>query len=116
MADILAQDVWFAEFPFKEDNTKSKERPVIVLDVNNEKCAVLSMKIKSKPPYSEFEIELFDWKQIPLNHKSTADASSVEYVSKTAFRRRIGRLSDDDWDNITDLYARYLKSIGIFEP
>ena len=36
MADILAQDVWFAEFPFKEDNTKSKERPVIVLDVNNE--------------------------------------------------------------------------------
>ena len=110
---IQPQEVWFANFPFEEDETQSKDRPVIVLDVNEETCAVLSMKVTSSSPYSEFEIELFDWEKIPLHNKSTADASMVLRISKERFRRRIGRLSDDDWDNVTDLYIRYLKSIGL---
>ena len=73
------------------------------------------MKVTSSAPRSEFEIELFDWEKIPLNHKSTADAASVQFVLKAAFRRKIGRLSDDDWDNVTDLYVRYLESIGEFQ-
>lgn len=109
---IQAKEVWYAEFPFEEDETKSKERPVIVLDVDEETCKVLSMKVTSSAPYSEFEIELFDWEKIPLAHKSTAVASAVLKIPKEVFRRKIGVLSDDDWDNVTDLYVRYLKSIG----
>ena len=111
MTEILPQDVWFAEFPFADDPSQSKDRPVIVLDVDDDTCKVLSMKITSSPPRSEFEIELFDWAEIPLNHKSTADASSVRFVAKDDFRRKIGRLSDDDWQNVTDLYAQYLRTI-----
>ncbi len=110
---ILQQEVWFADFPFLEDSTKSKDRPVIVLDVDEDTCKVLSMKVTSTSPRSEFEIELFDWEKIPLHHKSTADASAVQILSKEQFRVRIGKLSDDDWSNVTDLYMRYLKSIGI---
>lgn len=113
MMTIRPQEVWFAEFPFREDETKFKERPVIVLEVDDEQCKVLSMKVTSTPPRSEFEIDLFDWEKIPLHHQSTADASSVRFVLKRRFRRKIGRLSDDDWDNVTDLYMRFIKSTGI---
>lgn len=111
MTMILPQDVWFAEFPFADDPSQSKDRPVIVLDVDDESCKVLSMKVTSSEPRSEFEIELFDWAKIPLNHKSTADASSVRFIAKSDFRRKIGRLSDDDWQNVTDLYAQYLRTV-----
>ena len=112
MITILPQEVWFADFPFREDKSQSKERPVIVLSVDDKSCKVLSMKITSREPYSEFEIEIFDWANVPLPHKSTADASSVSAVDKKRFRRKIGKLSNDDWDNVTDLYCRYLVSIG----
>ena len=109
---ILPQEVWFAEFPFEEDDTQSKDRPVIVLDVDDENCKVLSMKVTSSEPYSEFEIEIFNWADVPLHHRSTADASAVRVVLKRKFRRRIGRLSDDDWQNVTDLYIKFLQSNG----
>ena len=111
MKKILPKEVWYAECPFEEIDG-SKDRPVIVIRVNDATCAVLSMKVTSTEPYSEFEIELFDWEKIPLNHKSTADASQVMFIAKEQFRRKIGRLSDDDWENVTDLYGRYLRSIG----
>lgn len=110
---ILPQEVWYANFPFQEDNTQSKDRPVIVLDVDDEQCKVLSMKVKSAKPRSKFEIEIFDWAIIPLDHKSTADASSVQLIPKGQFRRKAGQLSDDDWDNVTSLYAQWLKSTGV---
>ena len=108
MMQILPQEVWFAEFPYLEDETQSKDRPVIVLHVDDDGARVLSMKVTSSAPYSEFEIELFDWEKIPLHHKSTADAASVRFVLKQDFRRKIGKLSDDDWANVTELYKRYI--------
>lgn len=62
---IQPKEVWFANFPFVEDETQFKDRPVIVLEVDDETCKVLSMKVTSSAPCSEFEIEIFDWKEIP---------------------------------------------------
>lgn len=115
MRSILPQEVWFANFPFIEDASQSKDRPVVVLDVDNETCTVLALKITSRKPRGEFEIELFDWSKIPLDHISTVDVSSAQVISKGRFRRLAGYLSDDDWNNVTDLYVRYLKSIGAIE-
>ena len=56
-----------------------------MLDVNEETCKVLSMKITSSASHSEFEIELFDWEKIPLHHKSTADASIVLSIARKGF-------------------------------
>ena len=42
---IQAQEVWFAQFPFEEDSSTFKARPVIVLDVNENECQVLSIKV-----------------------------------------------------------------------
>ena len=113
MTEILQREVWFAEFPFSENSLKSKERPVIVLDVDDENCRVLSMKVTSSAPFGEFEITLYDWAKIPLHHESTANAADVKLIPKSQFRRKIGRLSDDDWENVTDLYVKYLESQGL---
>ena len=115
MITIKPQEVWFAEFPFSEDETQSKDRPVIVLDVDDDEARVLSVKVTSAEPRSEFDIELFDWNKIPLHHKSTADVSSTRFILKEDFRRRIGKLSDADWENVTDLYAGYLRANGLIE-
>ena len=45
MKIIQPQEVWFADFPFRDDKTQSKDRPVIVLEVDGETCQVLSMKV-----------------------------------------------------------------------
>ena len=114
MTEILPQEVWYAEFPFEENANISKDRPVIVMDVDDENCAVFSMKVTSRAPRGEFEIEIFDWADIPLNHRSTADASKVIEIRKDKFRRKAGLLSDNDWQNVKDLHASYLKSIGFY--
>ena len=111
MKVIRPQEVWFAEFPFREDNSQSKDRPVIVLDVEEGDAKVLSMKVTSTSPRSEYEIEIFDWALIPLAHISTADAASVRRIPKRMFRRKLGKLSDADWDNVMSLYAQYLKNV-----
>ena len=41
MKKIYPQEVWYAEFPFEEDENIVKERPVIVLDVDDKNCMVL---------------------------------------------------------------------------
>lgn len=110
---ILPQEVWFADFPFDDDPTQSKDRPVIVLHVDDESCRVLSMKVTSSEPRTEFEIELFDWAQIPLPHKSTADASAVRNLPKSKFRRRVGRLSNADWGNVTAFFRAWLASFDL---
>ena len=86
-----------------------------MLDVDDETCTVLALKVTSRKPYSEFEIELFDWAKIPLNHISTVDVTSAQAIPRTNFRRLAGSLSNDDWENVTNLYVRYLKSIGAIE-
>ena len=112
MKVIRPQEVWFAEFPYREDNNQFKDRPVIVLEVDDEEARVLSMKVTSTPPRSEYEIEIFDWALIPLKHISTADATSVRRIPKRMFRRKLGKLSDEDWDNVMTLYFQYLEATG----
>ena len=88
MRKICLQEVWFAEFPFEEDESKTKERPVIVLAVDDDTCEVLSMKVTSAKSRSEFEIEIFDRADIPLDHKSNAVISDVRSIQKRDFRRK----------------------------
>ncbi len=107
---ICPQEVWYAEFPFEDQPDVSKERPVIVLDVSEETATVLSIMVTSSDPRDEFDIEIFDWEFVPLRHRSTARVSRTMSIRTSSFRRKIGRLTDDDWDNVTDLYVRYLDS------
>lgn len=86
-------------------------RPVIVLDVNEQEAIVLSVMVTSSAPKGEYDIELVEWADIPLGHRSTARVSRTIQLPMMNFVRRIGRLTDDDWANVTNLYMDYLQSV-----
>lgn len=110
MLQIKPQDVWSAWIPYEEDQDNGKFRPVVVMDVNDDIATVLSTPITSSAPRDEYDIEVFNWADIPLDHKSTARASKTIDIPIGDFGKFIGRLSNDDWENVTNLYMDYLSN------
>ncbi len=85
MLQIKPQDVWSAWIPYEENQDDGKFR-------------------------DEYDIEVFNWADIPLDHRSTARASKTIDIPIGDFGKFIGRLSDDDWENVTNLYMDYLNN------
>lgn len=70
-------EVWFVEFPLEEDETRTINRPVIVLDENT--LGVLSVKITKHSPRKEdpYDIPILYWQEANLRLASTARVSKV---------------------------------------
>lgn len=68
-----------AKFPFEDDSSQSKVRPVLVLAVDDEseRVSVLSVKITSTPPRDKYDFILDDWALIPIDHESTIRPAHV---------------------------------------
>jgi len=104
---INPQEVWSAWVDYEDDPSQGKYRPVIVISVENEIARVLSVPLTSAKPRDEYDIEVFDWEYIPLEHISTARISKVLLIPISDFRKKIGKLTDDDWDNVIRLLSQY---------
>jgi hypothetical protein len=102
-------EVWFVEFPFEEDNTKTTNRPVIVLDENT--LGVLSVKITKHVPRKEdlYDVPILYWKEANLRLSSTARVSKVVLLSPDNFIFKIGELHQDDLERIESMYQKYLR-------
>jgi mRNA-degrading endonuclease toxin of MazEF toxin-antitoxin module len=102
-------EVWFVEFPFEEDNTKTTNRPVIVLDENT--LGVLSVKITKHAPRKEdpYDVPILYWKEANLRLSSTARVSKVVLLSPDNFIFKIGELHQDDLERIESMYQKYLR-------
>ena len=79
MKHIGISYIWFANFPYEEDATITKKRPVIILNV--EPLEVLSVKVTSK------DVRDADKYDTPIQHWSEAglDKPSIARISKTMF-------------------------------
>lgn len=108
---IEPQQVWSAEFPFEDDATQSKVRPVLVLGVDDESqnVSVLSMKITSSPPRDKYDFVLADWAEIPIDHESTIRPAHVLSLPIVNFIDYLGYVSDKDWDKATNLFMQVLQ-------
>ena len=96
------QQVWYAWFPFMDDASKGKDRPVLILDINKETVSVLAMQITSTPPRDEYDIPIKDWAEIPLKHLSTLRPTCIQCINKHQLRKYVGIISDDDWEKATN--------------
>ena len=110
MSQINPKEIWKAWVAYEDNPNEGKVRPVLVLDVDGEYATVLSTPITSTEPRDEYDIEIFDWADIPLDHISTARTSKTIDIPMNDFCSKVGYISDADWDNITDLYGEYLKN------
>ena len=102
-------EVWFVEFPLEEDESKSINRPVIVLDENI--LGVLSVKITKHKARKEdpYDIPIIYWEEASLRLASTARVSKVTLLTKDSFIFKIGNLHPDDLSRIENCasHSRY---------
>jgi len=110
MSTINTWEVWFASFPF-EDSRETKDRPVIVLNV--EPLEVLSVKVTSHNVRNRdrFDIPIVKWVEAGLRQPSTARISKTIYLDVNSFKRKIGSLHNDDKTQIMNTYMDYINSI-----
>ena len=109
---ILMPAFVFVEFPLEEDESKSINRPVIVLDENI--LGVLSVKITKHKARKEdpYDIPIIYWEEASLRLASTARVSKVTLLTKDSFIFKIGNLHPDDLSRIEDMYRKFLKDNG----
>ena len=112
---IEPRQVWSAEFPFDDDPSLSKIRPVLVLKVDREanSVSVLSMKITSVAPRDKYDFTLEDWANIPIDHESTVRPAHVKYLPLDNLKEYLGYISDRDWDKATDRFMQVLRDRDI---
>lgn len=108
-SNINQWDIWFANFPF-EEIAVSKDRPVIVLNV--EPLEVLSIKVTSHNlrDADEFDTPILKWREANLKQESVARISKTINLTKDKFRRKLGVLHDDDRQPIMQKYIEYIQS------
>lgn len=90
--------VWFAKFAFAEDDQKGKDRPVLILDVDEQRIYVVAIKITSSAPFDREDFVLRDWKEIPLKNSSTLSPRNVMKLPIEDLRRYVGYISERDWN------------------
>ena len=102
-------EVWFVELPLEKHNSKTINRPVIVLDENT--LGVLSVKITKHSPRKEdpYDIPIIYWQEANLRLASTARVSKVFLLSQDSFIFKIGDLHQDDLDRVEGMYQKYLE-------
>ena len=104
-------EVWFVEFPLEEDNSKTLNRPVVVLDDNT--LGVLSVKItKHKVRQNDpYDVPIIYWEDANLRLASTARISKVILLPKDSFIFKIGSLHREDLLRIESMYEKYLSNM-----
>ena len=102
-SDFIRWDIWIAKVEF-EGGTGSKIRPVLIID--GTRCYVLSLKITSHVPRSQFsgEYQIIEWKEAGLMKPSTIRISKQLNLPADSFVKRIGRLTELDRLNVLKIY------------
>lgn len=100
-------DLWFADFPF-EDINQSKDRPVIVLNIDP--LEVLSVKVTTHDIRDEdqYDTPITKWMEAGLKQESIARISKTINITPDKFRRKIGVLHNDDAVVIMQRFVEFI--------
>lgn len=93
-------EIWFANVKFEDDPEQVKARPVLI--ISNKVAYILSLKVTSKQPRSNYwgEYSLIKWKEAGLSKPSTVRISKKLRLVEKDLLRRTGRISSIDILNI----------------
>lgn len=102
-------EVWFAKFPYEEDASTEKSRPVIILSV--EPLKVLSVKVTShsQREYDEYDVPIEKWKETGFDRPSIARISKTIYLTSNKFDWMLGKLLPEDIGAITNAYMKFIE-------
>jgi mRNA-degrading endonuclease toxin of MazEF toxin-antitoxin module len=116
---IQPQEVWLAEFPYEDDPSIKKLRPVIVLSQTDEGVTVaglkedsfLSVKVTSHNPRTKdsFDTIIVKWKEANLDKESVARISKTMNLPASQFKRKLGDADENDFENILTKYLEFIE-------
>ena len=103
LSDFCRWDIWIARVAFEDAPEVAKIRPVLVVD--EKENYVLSVKITSHSPRSEFagEYSIRYWQAAGLLKPSTIRLTKRLSLPKEAFIKKIGILQKADIENIESI-------------
>lgn len=103
-------EIWFAKFPYEEDQKIIKQRPVIILSL--EPLEVLSVKVTSQDirDYDKYDTPIIYWKEAGLDRKSVARVSKTILLTPEKFLWKLGVVQEEDQISITTKYIDYVNS------
>lgn len=101
-------EVWFAEFPYEEDSTITKKRPVIVLDVETLKCLTIKVTSHDARNNDQYDTPIEHWQDAGLNRPSVARVSKVMYLQNDKFSYKLGKLHIEDQQEIEKKFMDFI--------
>ena len=89
-------EIWLAKVKFEDNPTQVKPRPVLVID--SKRCYIISIKITSHPPRTEYdgEYSIVKWSEAGLNKASTIRCSKRLKLFNSDFVHKLGWLHPID--------------------
>ena len=97
MKIIRQKEIWFAQFPLEEDESKKISRPVLVIDNGKDECLVVKITTHKPRDKDKFDLDIKQWEEASLDFPSTARISKLRLLPKTDFIKKIGTIQNKDW-------------------
>lgn len=103
-------EVWLANFPFEEDDSIVKKRPVIIINVDT--LEVLSVKVTSHTarPEDKYDTDIIHWKEAGLDKPSVARISKSMNLTKDKFVHKMGDVHAEDKVSIMQNFMDFITS------
>lgn len=103
MSQYNLGDVCTADFPFQEEISMVKRRPVIVVTDIDSNGFLNCIMITSKGPKGvKGEVELIDYKSANLRMKSFARVDRIEKLNQKQVFEKTGKISNRDLSKIIE--------------
>lgn len=111
--------IYYVPFPFEDDPLLIKNRPAVVLSVDQENQCFLAARITKhrERVYDIYDYALKDWKASGLEHPSTIRCDKVKIFLFSAIDRRVGNsgfigtLTPDDYSVVNHKFNSYNQSV-----
>jgi len=91
-------------FPFSSE-TGAKQRPALVL-LDTGDNDLLVARVTTQRHDSPLDLPIRDWEAAGLLAPSVVRLHKLATLEKTFVRRRLGRLSSDDWSTVRVLFGK----------
>ena len=106
--EIQEQEIWLATFPFEEDSSKVKKRPVAILDASDPN-EVLCVKVTTAKPRDQYDTSIEKWAEADLDFPSTARSSKFQMMDRKKLRKKIGVMHFDDYKEVMKKFMMYVE-------
>ncbi|NLJ19328.1 type II toxin-antitoxin system PemK/MazF family toxin [Globicatella sulfidifaciens] len=93
-------EIWLADFAYADEPNVFKERPVVIANVEDNRCLCIGLKVTSRQSRNEYDVELKNWANAGLKKPSYVQIRYYQEFRFSDLKTKIGKLDLSDEMNI----------------